>query len=185
MTNPTPDEIAVATAEILASQQEGGKRLLPAKEARLEDIATTPPDNRLYQQLGVRMRYNYPGATNFEGERDYMLVRERPIESVRRRLKELALPQKKMAEVIGISERHLSMALSETTEISRQTLYAMLDYVGMQEVAVESDNIALHDRDGHWYYGERCQYCGVNVYDNDMYNDSGICEENPTLKESM
>jgi hypothetical protein len=28
----------------------------------------------------------------------------------------------------------------------------------------------------HVFEGERCVFCNVNVYDNDMYNDGALCE---------
>jgi transcriptional regulator with XRE-family HTH domain len=154
-------------------------KMTPAKETRYYDVATLPPEHRRVEMVGVRNRYNYPNATNFEGERDYMMVRERPIESVRRRLSELGITQKQMARTLGISERHVSMALTETAEVSHKLLFSMLAYVGMEMVAIPS--LSRFDQDGHWFFGERCQYCNVNMYDL-TYNSDTTCPENPNLK---
>jgi hypothetical protein len=40
----------------------------------------------------------------------------------------------------------------------------------------EEDNSAEITKYEHMYDGERCVFCNVNVYDNDLYKDGELCE---------
>ncbi len=142
-----------------------------------EDAKHVPPWPTDRELVDVRLRYNYPNATSPGGHPEDMLVRERPVESIRRRLRELKLTQAKVAQATGISEKHINQILTEAYYGSLPTLYALLDYVGLEMVAIP-DQIKWRGVAGHWYHGERCEYCGINQYDAIMY-EPGWCPKSP------
>jgi hypothetical protein len=109
-------------------------------------------------------------------------VLERPTDTINRRLVELGISRQQMIDTLGSSRSNLredviNAILDEQIYPTYEQLATLLDYVGMQLVAV-ADNIRNRGTQNHWFHGERCQYCGVNVYDADMYAP-GLCEFNP------
>lgn len=99
-----------------------------------------------------------------------IFVRERPIESITRRLKELGLTPATMAEhLIGETEAHIIQVLEEEEDATRQLLAEMLNFVGLELVTVRTTHQWQDELGGHWYHGEGCVYCGSNVYDTMLY----------------
>jgi len=105
-------------------------------------------------------------------------IPERDVEAVLRRLGELGLTQTALAKFCGVSLHHINRVLLERTYASPKLMNQMLYYVGMQSVPVKS-LFADQGRQGHWFIQERCQYCGLNMYDTDE-----PCQNNPTKEKS-
>lgn len=101
-------------------------------------------------------------------QEDSMYLSERPIEAIPRRLRELGLTRAIMASHLNTTEEHISEVLDEEIYPPLQLMAEMLSFVGLEVVAIRS--IGPQDGfGGHWYFGERCVYCGVNTYDTMLY----------------
>lgn len=109
-------------------------------------------------------------------EEDFF-VRERPIEAVARRLKELSITQEQVSDLLQQPLETVRGSLEEEIHCPQDLLYSMLNLVGLELVAVK-DQLQWHGSDGHWYYGERCVYCGLNTYDVMIYGPE-FCEVTP------
>jgi hypothetical protein len=101
-------------------------------------------------------------------QEEEFFVRERPIETVARKLEELKLSPERVAEILDADLQVVKDSLAEEIYCPEDLLLHMLNLVGYELVAIK-DQIEWRAQDGHHYYGERCVYCGSNMYDVGMY----------------
>lgn len=97
-----------------------------------------------------------------------LFVRERPIETLVRRLEELKLSPERVAELLDAELEVVKASLAEEIYCPQELLFQMLYLVGYELVAIP-DQIEWRSQNGHHYYRERCVYCGSNMYDVDIY----------------
>lgn len=95
-------------------------------------------------------------------------MRERPIETLVRRLEELKLSPERVAELLDAELEVVKASLAEEIYCPQELLFQMLYLVGYELVAIP-DQIEWRSQNGHHYYRERCVYCGSNMYDVDIY----------------
>jgi len=144
---------------------------------------TIKPDST--ETVTVVTKPLYPEQDAGDQAANDIMMRERPTETIIRRLDELQLSRQQMAKGLyfrGLDITRINTILDEEDYPTIEELYVLLDYVAMELVAIP-DNIRNRGQDGHWYHGERCQYCGVNIYDAYLYAP-GPCPSNPTLPQN-
>jgi len=112
-------------------------------------------------------------------------VRERPIEAIGRRLKELGLSYEDVANTLypRVPLETITRVLDEEEYSTIQLTADLLALVGLEEVAIRSQHPWQDGRGGHWYHGERCVYCRVNYYDAMLYGPEE-CPESRLTKQS-
>jgi hypothetical protein len=108
-------------------------------------------------------------------------VSESDVEAIERRLVELGVTRETMAHMIDGELQQINAVLDQEETGEWQLMARMLNFVGLETVVIRASwrNVS----DGHWYYGERCIYCNVNVYDADLYGDA-LCPSSPSITES-
>lgn len=106
-----------------------------------------------------------------------LFVRERPIETLVRRLEELKLSPERVAELLDAELEVVKASLAEEIYCPQELLFQMLYLVGYELVAIP-DQIDWRSQGGHHYYRERCVYCGSNMYDVDIYGPAS-CDSTP------
>lgn len=99
---------------------------------------------------------------------DEIFVRERPIETLVRRIEEMKLSPERVADLFEADVELVKASLAEEIYCPQELLFQMLYLVGYELVAIP-DQLEWRSQNGHHYYRERCVYCGSNMYDVDIY----------------
>lgn len=99
---------------------------------------------------------------------DEIFVRERPIETLVRRIEEMKLSPERVADLFEADVELVKASLAEEIYCPYDLLVQMLYLVGYELVAIP-DQLEWRSQNGHHYYRERCVYCGSNMYDVDIY----------------
>jgi hypothetical protein len=109
--------------------------------------------------------------------------RESLIESVVRRLSELKISREQVAQSLeftfpNMTVDRLNEILNEEERPTSQEMNFILGFVGLELVAIpiSADMESIRSVNGHWYWGERCQYCGTNIYD---HGSDEACASSP------
>lgn len=98
-------------------------------------------------------------------------------DDVKARLKELGISQSTMARALDHSQKHITMVLNGMAAPSLGFLNQILYYVGLDLTTRPSIDAEGRSTDGHWFYRERCQHCGVNMYDSALYDADKECSK--------
>lgn len=128
-------------------------------------------------------------AVRFEDisrERDSSLfVYEHFMDTVRRKLvDEMKLSYDRIAELISVYQESAwsGEEVREVLEVEKHPSRTMEGYLlalaGLELVAVASTNEHINEG-GHHYFAERCVFCGVNYYDNGIYDNGAPCDQKP------
>lgn len=118
-------------------------------------------------------------------EEEPLFVYEHPMDTVRHKLvDEMKLSYERIADLISTyqdkawSATEVRQVLEFEAYPSREMQGYLLSVAGLELIAVKSLNEHITEG-GHHYFAERCVFCGVNYYDNAMYDNNAPCDQRP------